>query len=80
MKKILILAGKELLSTLRQRNLVLLMFLSPIVLSTIIGLAFGGLGGASGTPDFADIRVAARRDSPFTTADCYIRRRGERGL
>ncbi len=58
MKKILILAGKELLSTLRQRNLVLLMFLSPIVLSTIIGLAFGGLGGASGTPDFADIRVA----------------------
>jgi ABC-2 type transport system permease protein len=58
MKKILIIAGKELLSTLRQRNLILIMFLLPIVLSTIIGLAFGGLGGASGTPDFADISVA----------------------
>lgn len=56
MKKTWIIARKELLSTFRQRNLVLIMFLSPIVLVTIIGLAFGGLG--SGAANFADIPVA----------------------
>jgi ABC-2 type transport system permease protein len=34
------------------------MFLTPIVLSTVLGLAFGGLGSAAETPDFAAIRVA----------------------
>ncbi len=56
MRKIWIIARKELISTLRQRNLVLIMFLSPLVLSTILGLAFGGVG--SDTPEFAEIRVA----------------------
>lgn len=55
MKKVWIIARKELLSTLRQRNLILIMFLSPIVLVTIIGLALSGLGG---TTTFADIPVA----------------------
>ena len=57
MQNILILARKELLSTFRQRNLLLIMFGAPIVLVAIMGLAFGGLGG-TGAPDFADIRVA----------------------
>ncbi|MCC6457500.1 MAG: ABC-2 transporter permease [Caldilineaceae bacterium] len=58
MRKVLIIARKELLSTLRQRNLLLIMFLSPIILVSIMGLAFGGLGSGSDTPDFADIGVA----------------------
>jgi ABC-type Na+ efflux pump permease subunit len=57
MRNILIIARKELLSTFRQRNLLIIMFLSPIVLVAIMGLAFGGLG-SSGAPDFADIGVA----------------------
>src|SRR4051794_37074012 len=58
MRNILIIARKELISTFRQRNLLFIMFLSPIVLVSIMGLAFGGLGKDSGTPDFADIHVA----------------------
>jgi ABC-type Na+ efflux pump permease subunit len=58
MRKVLIIARKELLSTFRQHNLMLIMFLSPIILVSIMGLAFGGLGGGSDAPDFADIRVA----------------------
>jgi ABC-type multidrug transport system permease subunit len=58
MRTILILARKELLSTFRQRNLLLIMILSPILLVAIMGLAFGGLGGDSGGADFADIHVA----------------------
>jgi ABC-2 type transport system permease protein len=55
MKKILVIARKELISTFRQRNLIFVMILSPIVLVTIIALAFGGLGGAM---TFAGIPVA----------------------
>ena len=59
MRKILAVAFKELYVTFRDRNLILLMFATPLVLSTIIGMAFGGGGdGDSGLPDFADITVA----------------------
>lgn len=58
MRKVFIIARKQLLSTFRQRNLLFIMFLSPIVLVAIMGLAFGGLGGDSSGPAFADIRVA----------------------
>ncbi len=57
MRKILAVAFKELYVTFRDRNLILLMFATPLVLSTIIGMAFGG-SGASELPDFADIAVA----------------------
>ena len=57
MRKILAVAFKELYVTFRDRNLVLLMFATPLVLSTIIGMAFGG-SGDSELPDFADIAVA----------------------
>ena len=57
MRKIAVIACKELYTTFRSRNLILLMFATPLVLSTIIGLAFGGDGG-SDIPDFADIAVA----------------------
>lgn len=57
MRKILAVAFKELYVTFRDRNLILLMFATPLVLSTIIGMAFGG-SGDSEVPDFADIAVA----------------------
>ncbi len=59
MRKILAIAGKELYTFFRDRNLILLSFATPLVLSTIIGLAFGGVGGGgSDSPDFAEIAVA----------------------
>ena len=57
MRKILAFASKELYTTFRDRNLLLLMFATPLVLSTIIGLAFGGIGDSE-LPDFADIPIA----------------------
>ena len=56
MRKILAIAWKELFTFFRDRNLILLMFATPLVLSTIMGLAFGG--GDSELPDFADIALA----------------------
>ena len=58
MRKILAIAGKELYIFFRDRNLILLSFATPLVLSTIIGLAFGGFGGESDSPDLAEITVA----------------------
>jgi len=54
--KLWAIAWKELYTTFRDRNLILIMFATPLVLSTIIGLAFGGLGGDS--PTIAAIPVA----------------------
>lgn len=56
MGKVWAIAWKELYTTLVDRNLLLIMFATPLILSTIIGLAFGGLGSA--TPSFAAIPVA----------------------
>lgn len=58
MNKILAITWKELYTTFRNRNLLLLMFATPVVLSTIMGLAFGGLGGDSSSSTFTDIPVA----------------------
>ena len=58
MRKILAIAAKELYIFFRDRNLILLSFATPLVLSTIIGLAFGGVGGGSDRPDFSEIAVA----------------------
>lgn len=57
MRKILAIALKEVTTFFRDRNLVLLSFATPLALSTIIGLAFGG-AGSSDTPAFADIALA----------------------
>jgi len=58
MRKLLAIAAKELYIFFRDRNLILLSFATPLVLSTIIGLAFGGVGGGSDRPEIAEIRVA----------------------
>jgi ABC-2 type transport system permease protein len=71
MRNVFVIARKELLSTFRQRNLIFIMFLSPIVLVAIMALAFSGLG-ASGGPDFADISVAVvNQDEGFTLQEQF---------
>jgi len=70
MNKILTIAWKELYTTFRDRNLILIMFLTPIVLSTIMGLAFGGLNGDSGSSAFSHIPIAVvNLDEGFNLAD-----------
>lgn len=56
MGKVWAIAWKELYTTLIDRNLLLIMFATPLAFSTIIGLAFGGLG--ADTPSIAAIPVA----------------------
>lgn len=56
MRKIWAIAWKELYQTLIDRNFLLIMFATPLALSTIIGLAFGGIG--ADTPTIAKIPVA----------------------
>ncbi|MEM7534707.1 MAG: ABC transporter permease [Chloroflexota bacterium] len=58
MNKILAITWKELYTTFRSRNLLLIMFITPIILSTIMGLAFGGLGGGSSAASFTDLPIA----------------------
>lgn len=58
MRKILAITAKELYTFFRDRNLILLSFVTPLVLSTIIGLAFGGVGSGSDRPEFVEISVA----------------------
>ncbi|MCB0115639.1 MAG: ABC transporter permease [Caldilineaceae bacterium] len=70
MTKILNIMWKELYTTFRDRNLILIMFLTPIVLSTIMGMAFGGLGGDDVTDTFGDIPiVVVNLDEGFNLAD-----------
>ncbi len=70
MSKILTITWKELYTTFRDRNLILIMFLTPIVLSTIMGLVFGGLGSGSGSTSFADMPIAVvNLDEGFNLAD-----------
>jgi len=47
MKKLWTIAWKELYVRFTDRNLMLIMIATPLALSTIMGLAFGGLGGGS---------------------------------
>ncbi len=56
MRKIWAIAWKEVYQPLIDRNFLLIMFVTPLALSTIIGLAFGGIG--SDTPSIAKIPVA----------------------
>lgn len=56
MIKIWTIAWKELYTTFTDRNLILIMLATPLALSTIMGLAFGGLGG--GDVPIQDIPIA----------------------
>lgn len=55
MRKIWTIVWKDLYLTFTDRNLLLLMFVTPLALATIISLAFGDLGG--GAPPVEDIPV-----------------------
>jgi ABC-type transport system involved in multi-copper enzyme maturation permease subunit len=56
MRKIWTIAQKELLSFFGDRNLVIIMIAAPLAIATIIGLAFGNMGG--GDVPIKDIPVA----------------------
>ncbi len=45
MRKILAITWKELYTRFTDRNLLIIMIVTPLALSTIVGLVFGGLGG-----------------------------------
>lgn len=63
MRKIWAIVWKELYTTFTDRNLVLIMLASPLVLSTIVALAFGGAGG--GDVPIEDIPIAVvNQDQP----------------
>ncbi len=46
MRKIWTLAWKDIYGTYRDRNLVLIMIAAPLAVATIVGLAFGNVGGS----------------------------------
>lgn len=70
MKKIWAIVWKELYTTFTDRNLALIMLASPLVLSTIVALAFGGLGG--GDVPIADIPIAlVNHDQPGPAGIAY---------
>ena len=70
MKKILAITWKELYTTFHDRNLILIMFITPIILSTLMGLAFGGLVGGSNSSSFSDIPIAiVNLDEGFNVAE-----------
>ena len=58
MNKLWVIAFKEVRTRFTDRNLLLIMLAAPLAISTIIGLAFGGLGRT--TSPIRDIPVADR--------------------
>ncbi|KXK48943.1 MAG: ABC transporter [Chloroflexi bacterium OLB13] len=58
MRKAFIIAYKDLYTTFTDRNLILLMFAAPLVLSAIIGVTFGGIAVGGGGGALSDIPVA----------------------
>lgn len=70
MRKIWAIVWKELYTTFTDRNLVLIMVGSPLVLSTIVALAFGGL--SSGDVPIEDIPIAiVNQDQPGPAGVAY---------
>ena len=62
MRKIWTIAWKELYMTFSDRNLVAIMIAAPLAISTIIGLAFGGLGGGEHPQHHPGLRGRTRLD------------------
>ncbi len=70
MTKIWAIVWKELYTTFTDRNLVLIMIASPLVLSTIVAFAFGGLAG--GDVPIEDVPIAiVNHDQPGATGIAY---------
>ncbi len=57
MMPMLTIAWKNIYVVFRDRNLLLIMIVTPLTLATIIGLAFGGIGGGGAVASFSDIPV-----------------------
>lgn len=50
-------AQKDIYTVFTDRSLMLIMFATPLLLSTIIGLAFGGIGGAGGDLPVTELAI-----------------------
>ena len=70
MNKLWVIAFKEIRTRFTDRNLLLIMIAAPLVISTIIGLAFGGLGRT--TSPIRDVPVAViNNDQPDTNGTAF---------
>ena len=57
MKKLWAIAWKDVYLTFTDRNLLMIMVATPVLISTIVGMAFGSFADEGGVP-FSDIPVA----------------------
>lgn len=64
----LLVARNDLRRRLRDRSAVVTALIAPVLLATIVGVAFGEAGGNEGTAPLVRIAIADHGDSPATTA------------
>lgn len=76
LRSIWAIAAKDIYLTFTDRSLLVIMLLTPLALSLIIGLAFGGFGGSSGG-GFSDIPIAIVNLDEGTGADDTAQNLGE---
>jgi ABC-2 type transport system permease protein len=64
----LLVARNDLRRRLRDRSAVVTVLVAPVLLATIVGVAFGEAGGSDGTAPLVRVAVADHGDSPATKA------------
>jgi ABC-2 type transport system permease protein len=71
----LLVARNDLRRRLRDRSAVVTALVAPVLIATIVGLAFGDAGGTDGTAPLVRVAVADHGDSPETEAlvDAVVR-------
>jgi ABC-2 type transport system permease protein len=75
MGTVLLVARNDLRRRLRDRSAIVTALVAPVLLATIVGVAFGEAGGSDGTAPLVRIAVADHGDSPATVAlvDAVVR-------
>jgi ABC-2 type transport system permease protein len=68
MRTVLLVAGNDLRRRLRDRSALVTALIAPLVLATIVGVAFGGTGGGNSSGAVVRVAVADHGDSPATAA------------
>jgi ABC-type transport system involved in multi-copper enzyme maturation permease subunit len=80
LRKILTITWKEVYLTFTDRSLLLIMIVAPLAISSIVGLAFGGLGGGGGQSSIVNIPVAVvnldagttQQGQPLNYGDIFV--------
>lgn len=70
MNKIWVIAFKDIRTRFTDRTLLLIMIAAPLLISTIIGLAFGGLGGSSSPVSYIPV-IVINNDQPGDSSYAY---------